>query len=132
MFIQKKSIADRLSKLLRARAGYDSGRSNSSERCFEGTRTAILKNVTDGLDRSPVEPIYWVNGLAGIGKSTVARKVAENEGVWVRLSSSPEARSALVRALEDDPDTGTKSFAIQLHPLRNIFPKVSPSGSRYD
>ena len=62
-------------------AGYDSIRSNAPSRCFEGTRTAILEKIRDWLDR-PISDttvqIYWVNGLAGIGKSTLARTVAED------------------------------------------------------
>src|SRR5260221_8081189 len=87
MFVQKKSIAKELSKVPRASgAGYDSGRSNAPDRCFKGPRTAILKTIRDWLDQpisesgNPIEPIYWINGIAGIGKSTIARTVAEDEG----------------------------------------------------
>src|SRR6266436_4939126 len=88
-------------------AGYDSGRPNAPERCLKDTRTAVLEKIwcwigpptSDTTDKptvsdtaiepigdapanpSPdatVEPIYWVNGLAGIGKSTIARTVAED------------------------------------------------------
>src|SRR5258708_17576902 len=95
MFVQKKSIAKELSKLPRASgAGYDSGRSNAPDRCFKGTCTAILKNIRDWLDRpisesgSPIEPIYWINGIAGIGKSTIVRTVAVHEARPTRLTAS--------------------------------------------
>ncbi|OAG20740.1 hypothetical protein CC77DRAFT_79340 [Alternaria alternata] len=44
--------------------------------CLPSTRTALLDDIyawTDGLDERCV---YWLNGLAGTGKSTVARTVA--------------------------------------------------------
>ena len=150
MFVQGESIAKKLSKLPRASgAGYDSGRSNAPDRCFEGTRTAILKNIWDWLDRpisgSPVEPIYWINGIAGIGKSTIARTVAEDEDRQKCLGASfffsrqekdlsdvklfiptiahqlaqsyPEVRSDVVKVLQEDPDIVNKSSATQLQQL---------------
>src|SRR5258708_34259810 len=149
MFVQKKSIAKELSKLPRASgAGYDSGRSNAPDRCFKGTRTAILKNIRDWLDRpisesgSPIEPIYWINGIAGIGKSTIARTVAEDEDSRKCLGASfffsrqekdlldaklfiptiahqlaqsyPEVRSSIVQVLQEDQNIGNKSSATQL------------------
>ncbi|RYN64081.1 hypothetical protein AA0118_g4017 [Alternaria tenuissima] len=44
--------------------------------CLPSTRTALLDDIyawTDGLDERCV---YWLNGLAGTGKSTIARTVA--------------------------------------------------------
>ncbi|CAN9137931.1 unnamed protein product [Alternaria sp. RS040] len=44
--------------------------------CLRSTRTALLDDIyawTDGLDERCV---YWLNGLAGTGKSTIARTVA--------------------------------------------------------
>src|SRR5258708_3478724 len=92
-----------------------------------------------------VEPIFWVNGLAGIGKSTIARTVAEDAKSRELLGASfffsrqenklsdprlfistiayqlarpnPEARSVIINAFRDDPDIVEKSFAIQFKKL---------------
>src|SRR5258708_2792589 len=152
MFAQKKSIAEELSKLPRAGgAGYDSGRSDDQDCCFEGTRTAILKNIRDWLDRpisesgSPIEPIYWIDGIAGIGKSTIAHTVAEDEGRRKYLGASfffsrqekdlsdaklfiptiahqlaqsyPEVRLGIVQVIQEDPDIVNKSSATQFEQL---------------
>src|SRR5258708_1642287 len=150
MFVQGESIAKKLGKLPRAGgAGYDSGRSNAPDRCFEGTRTAVLKNIRDWLDRpisgSPIEPIYWINGIAGIGKSTIARTVAEDEGRQKCLGASfffsrqekdlsdaklfiptiahqlaqsyPEVRLGIIQVIQEDPDIVNKSSATQLEQL---------------
>src|SRR5258708_7857091 len=84
-------------------AGYDSSRQSAPVRCLKHTRIEVLERiwhwvapptqaaatgstsdaiVKPTLDTSSsdtaVKPIYWVNGLAGIGKSTIARTVAED------------------------------------------------------
>ncbi|KAF9645709.1 hypothetical protein BDM02DRAFT_472784 [Thelephora ganbajun] len=45
--------------------------------CLKGTRTAVLDQIelwTRDFDKPPV---YWLNGLAGMGKSTIAQTIAE-------------------------------------------------------
>ena len=45
--------------------------------CLKGTRRAVLSGIelwARDFDRTPV---YWLNGLAGTGKSTIAKTVAE-------------------------------------------------------
>src|SRR5258707_8793614 len=61
-------------------AGYDTNRSGAPSGCFKGTRVEILHSIMAWLGRPVTDvsrPIYWVNGLAGIGKSSIARTVAE-------------------------------------------------------
>lgn len=55
-------------------AGFDSERPDKPSTCFEGTRIAILKLITDWItDFDPKAPrFFWLNGIAGIGKTTVA------------------------------------------------------------
>jgi len=46
--------------------------------CLKGTREAVLDEIeswTNDLDKSPV---FWLNGLAGTGKSTIAQTIAEH------------------------------------------------------
>src|SRR5260221_6301404 len=92
-----------------------------------------------------IEPIYWVNGLAGIGKSTIARTVAEDAKSRELLGASfffsrqekklsdphffiptiayqlswsyPEARPVIINALRYDPHIVEKSFATQFEKL---------------
>src|SRR5258707_9459257 len=92
-----------------------------------------------------IEPIYWVNGLAGIGKSTIARTVAEDAKKRNLLGASfffsrqekelsnadlfiptiayqlarsyPEARSVITKVFRHEPDIGKKSFATQVKEL---------------
>jgi hypothetical protein len=55
-------------------AGYQHG---DRRGCLKGTRSAVLDEIelwTRDFDRSPV---YWLNGLAGTGKSTIAQTISE-------------------------------------------------------
>ena len=45
--------------------------------CLKGTRRAILDEIEHWSTDSGSPPIYWLNGLAGTGKSTIAQTVAE-------------------------------------------------------
>ncbi|GLA56262.1 hypothetical protein AnigIFM63604_006486 [Aspergillus niger] len=47
------------------------------DECLAGTRTELLQQVQD-WGRSSDRHIFWLNGMAGTGKSTIARTVARN------------------------------------------------------
>jgi len=54
--------------------GYD----NKDRRgCLNGTRVALLDKIERWAGGLNGPPIFWLNGLAGTGKTTVARTVAE-------------------------------------------------------
>ncbi|KAF9644716.1 hypothetical protein BDM02DRAFT_876650 [Thelephora ganbajun] len=56
--------------------------------CLKGTRTAVLDGIelwTRDIDKPPV---YWLNGLAGTGKSTIAQTIAERIFADGRLGAS--------------------------------------------
>ena len=45
--------------------------------CLKGTRRAVLDGVELWARDSNKAPVYWLNGLAGTGKSTIAQTIAE-------------------------------------------------------
>ncbi|KAF9644482.1 hypothetical protein BDM02DRAFT_3150283, partial [Thelephora ganbajun] len=56
--------------------------------CLKGTRTAVLDQIelwTQDFDKPPV---YWLNGLAGTGKSTITQTIAERIFVDGQLGAS--------------------------------------------
>lgn len=68
-----------LESLPRAKyASFDCERPDKPSTCFEGTRTAILKLITDWITNPDptAERFFWLNGIAGIGKTTVACTIA--------------------------------------------------------
>ena len=55
-------------------AGYCSG---NREGCLGGTRVDVLKQLEDWLEEEQGQRVFWLNGLAGTGKSTIAQTFAE-------------------------------------------------------
>ncbi|THU96631.1 hypothetical protein K435DRAFT_754791, partial [Dendrothele bispora CBS 962.96] len=55
----------------------DVGNGHSREGCTPGTRQKILKDIEEWVDgTSPVDTLgYWLCGMAGTGKSTIAQSV---------------------------------------------------------
>ncbi|KAG8916238.1 hypothetical protein FRC02_004100, partial [Tulasnella sp. 418] len=60
-----------------ADARHDSSSRIVITRCFEGTRSDLLEQIFKWADDTDAKPIYWLCGLAGTGKSTIAQTVAE-------------------------------------------------------
>ena len=66
-------------------AGYRHGNRNG---CLRGTRTAILDEIELWIRDFDRPPVYWLNGLAGTGKSTIAQTIAERTFADGRLGAS--------------------------------------------
>src|SRR5258708_30244752 len=109
-----------------------------SDIAIEPTRVTAVNSSSD----TAVEPIYWVNGLAGIGKSTIARTVAEDAKdlnllgasfffsrqekelsdadlfiptiAYQLAQSHPEARPAIIKVLRRDSGIFKKKIGPQL------------------
>jgi len=55
-------------------AGYQHGNRNG---CLKGTRECVLDKIEDWTEDFRESPIFWLNGLAGTGKSAIAQTIAE-------------------------------------------------------
>ncbi|KAF7557010.1 hypothetical protein G7Z17_g1025 [Cylindrodendrum hubeiense] len=66
-----------LSKLLTAEdAGYDSHANEHDAVCLLGTRADLLSGIYEWANGTDSKCIYWLQGMAGTGKSTISRTVA--------------------------------------------------------
>ena len=64
-----------LNSCRRARgAGYQHGNRRG---CLRGTRETVLNDIESWIKDFSKSPVFWLNGLAGTGKSTIAQTVAE-------------------------------------------------------
>ena len=120
--------------------------------CLKGTRTDVLDKIELWSKDPEMSPVYWLNGLAGTGKSTIAQTIAERIFADGRLGASffcsrdfkdrrdlhyifptlafqlalkhTEYRSVLVPLLRSNPDVGHESL---LNQMRTLI--VEPLGS---
>jgi hypothetical protein len=56
--------------------------------CLSGTRIDVLREIDDWADKRDRQHIFWLSGLAGTGKSTIARTVARKYYEQNRLGAS--------------------------------------------
>ncbi|EED12684.1 WD-repeat protein, putative [Talaromyces stipitatus ATCC 10500] len=71
--------ADPLDKLPIAEgAEFDSYADQHEDFCLPGTRTELLSQIFEWAESSDGKCIFWLNGMAGTGKSTIARTVVES------------------------------------------------------
>ena len=45
--------------------------------CLKGTRWAVLNKIGHWAQSPKTPPVFWLNGLAGTGKSAIAQTIAE-------------------------------------------------------
>ncbi|KJZ74569.1 hypothetical protein HIM_06165 [Hirsutella minnesotensis 3608] len=69
-------------------ASFDSHDNEHDATCLDGTRRELLEQVSQWANDSAREHIYWLQGKAGTGKSTIARTVASNLAAHDRLAAS--------------------------------------------
>lgn len=60
---------------------------DSAPMCLAGTREGVLGEITDWLER-PGGGVYWLTGVAGSGKTTIAQTVANMLAQMDRLGAS--------------------------------------------
>ena len=66
-------------------AGYLCGKGRG---CLKGTRKDVLGEVERWLSGEQEQHVFWLNGLAGTGKSTIAQTVAEEAFADGKLGAS--------------------------------------------
>jgi hypothetical protein len=123
-------------------AGYCSG---NREGCLRGTRGDVLQQLEHWVGDKQGQHIFWLNGLAGTGKSTIAQTFAETTFAEGRLGASffcsrefedrsniqrifptlalqlgyryPLFREQLLQVLRANPGVGQESLCSQLEKL---------------
>ena len=122
-----------------AEAGYLCG---DRQGCLKGTRKEVLLHIEQWLMDDKDQRIFWLNGLAGTGKSTIAQTFSEISFADGKLGASffcsrdfedrsnlqaifptlafqlayryPHFRKQLLQVLKANPDVGRESLSSQL------------------
>ena len=117
-------------------------RSGDRQGCLRGTRRDVLLQLEDWLEDEQGQRVFWLNGLAGTGKSTIAQTFAEITFAEGKLGASffcsrdfedrsniqaifptlafqlayryPQFREELLQVLRADPGIGRESLCSQM------------------
>ena len=120
-------------------------RSGNRQGCLKGTRSEILLQLENWLADKQDHHIFWLNGLAGTGKSTIAQTFAEISFAYGKLGASffcsrdsqdrsnlqaifptlafqlahryPSVREELLRVLRAHPDVVQETLCSQIEKL---------------
>jgi hypothetical protein len=132
-----------LNSCRRARkAGFQHGNRRG---CLRGTRETVLEEIESWTEDFSKSPVFWLNGLAGTGKSTIAQTIAERTFAGGLLGASffcsrdfedrsdlhfifptlafqlahkyPGFRSYIVSLLQSNPDIVDESLCNQMERL---------------
>ncbi|KAK6219460.1 hypothetical protein LQW54_002192 [Pestalotiopsis sp. IQ-011] len=57
-------------------ASFDSYDEGHNAMCIPGTRVGVLEEISRWAENPQTQPVYWLNGMAGTGKSTISRTLA--------------------------------------------------------
>ena len=69
-------------------ASFNSHNEEHNARCLPNTRTKLLDDITTWAQNKDSKPIFWLSGMAGTGRSTIARTVAQSFASRGRLGAS--------------------------------------------
>ena len=123
-------------------AGYQH---NNRRGCLQGMREGVLEEIESWTKNFDKSPVFWLNGLAGTGKSTIAQTIAERIFADGQLGASffcsrdfadwsglhfifptlafqlahkyPDFRAHLVSLLQSNPDVVNESLCSQMERL---------------
>ncbi|THZ19954.1 WD40 repeat-like protein [Aureobasidium pullulans] len=126
-------------------ATFDSYDERKNNQCLRGTRVDLLADIQDWSTSPHSKCIFWLNGIAGAGKSTISRSVAEQFNKAECLGASfffkrgdgdranakklfptlarqlarhvPGVLGKLLKILEAEPDVPSKSLKEQFEKL---------------
>ncbi|KAL5372028.1 hypothetical protein DPSP01_013821 [Paraphaeosphaeria sporulosa] len=69
-------------------ASFDSHADEHNARCLPNTRIHLLKTIADWANNKDGKSIFWLSGMAGTGKSTIARTAAQSFKEYSQLGAS--------------------------------------------
>jgi hypothetical protein len=126
-------------------ASFDSHQEEHNPKCLENTRVELLCQIAEWAKDPEGKSIFWLNGMAGTGKSTISRTVAQSSKEKGQLGASfllqrgggdrrnasrffttiaaqlaiqmPDLALSMARAIDKDPTISAKAMGEQFEKL---------------
>ncbi|KAL6400991.1 hypothetical protein AUP68_16711 [Ilyonectria robusta] len=102
-------------------ASFDSREEEHNPTCLPETRVALLSHISKWADDPQAADIFWLNGVAGVGKSTISRTIARNFS-----QSSYLGASFFFKRGEADRGNLSKFFTTIASQLVRVEPSLAP------
>ncbi|KAK0714729.1 WD40-repeat-containing domain protein [Lasiosphaeris hirsuta] len=103
-------------------AAFDSHAEEHNARCHPDTRTKLLQQIREWADDPQAENIFWLNGMAGTGKSTISRTAATSFAEDGQLGAS-----FFFKRGEGDRGKAGRVFSTIARQLVHKIPALVPS-----
>lgn len=105
-------------------AAYNHGLWEHEDRCLRGTRVVLLDKIKKWYEDPHSECIFWLQGMAGTGKSTMSRTVAYELAKQKRPATL--AASFFFSRGQRDISDAKKFFTTIAMQLANSLPEIRP------
>jgi hypothetical protein len=102
-------------------ASFDSYAEKHNPTCLQNTRVELFKDVQLWIDDTNSKVIFWLNGMAGTGKSTISRTVAQ-----ARHDRGDLGASFFFKRGEIDRGSLAKFVSTLAHQLALSIPGLAP------
>ena len=100
-------------------ASFDSHIEEHNARCLANTRVELQRQIKEWANDRNGKPIFWLNGMAGTGKSTIARTIARSFADEGRLGAS-----FFFKKGEGDRGTASRFFTTIATDLMTHVPEI--------
>ncbi|KND87332.1 Vegetative incompatibility protein HET-E-1 [Tolypocladium ophioglossoides CBS 100239] len=117
--VDQKTVLDRLP--VAAGASFDSYAEEQNPTCLPNTRIELLDQIIEWAENSRAESIFWLNGMAGTGKSTISRTIAKSFDGTGNLGAS-----FFFKRGEGDRGNSSKLFTTIAAQLAASRPAIAP------
>ncbi|PWI65057.1 hypothetical protein PCL_07469 [Purpureocillium lilacinum] len=119
--LDRRAVLDRLESVIAKGASFDSRAEEHHPTCLRNTRVDLLRRVSEWSHDPSAQDVFWLNGMAGTGKSTIARTVARDLAHNHRLGAS-----FFFKRGETDRASISKVFPTLAADLANNIPTIAP------
>ncbi|KAI0544411.1 Pfs, NACHT and WD domain protein [Xylaria curta] len=102
-------------------ATFDSHSEEYNQFCLPDTRVELLQTIYQWVDDQEREAVFWLNGMAGTGKSTISRTISRSFSESRQLGAS-----FFFKRGETDRNVAAKFFTTIAAQLLRTEPTISP------